>query len=63
MLQGSILGSILFNIFLCDLFLIIKDADFASYADDNTIYKVSNNIDDILHITTVIRKALQMVFR
>ena len=62
-LQGSILGSILFNIFLCDLFLIIKDADFASYADDNTIYKVSNNIDDVLHITTVIRKALQMVFR
>ena len=25
-----------FNIFLCDLFLIINNIDFASYADDNT---------------------------
>ena len=25
-------------IFLCDLFLIIKNTDFASYADDNTPY-------------------------
>ena len=36
--QGSILGPILFNISLCDLFLIIDDIDIASYADDNTPY-------------------------
>ena len=47
-LQGSILGPILFNVFLSDLFLIIKDADFASYADDNTVYKASNNTDDVI---------------
>ena len=46
-LQGSILGLILVNIFLIDLFLI-KDTDYASYADDNTIYKASNNIDDVI---------------
>ena len=34
--QGSILGPLLFNIFLCDLFIIMYDVDFASYADDNT---------------------------
>ena len=42
--QGSILGPILSNTFLSDLFLI-KDTDFASYADDNTIYKAINDID------------------
>ena len=34
--QGSISGLLLFKIFLCDLFVIINDVDFASYASDNT---------------------------
>ena len=34
--QGSILGQILFEIFLNDIFLIVKDVKFASYAHDKT---------------------------
>ena len=45
--QGSILGPILFNIFLSDLFLV-QNVDFASYADDNTIYDTGGNIDVVI---------------
>ena len=34
--QGSVLGAVVFNIFLCDLFYFIGDIDLASYADDTT---------------------------
>ena len=33
--QCSIVEPFLLNIFLCDLFLIVNNIDFASYADDN----------------------------
>ena len=37
--QGSILGSLLFNIFLNDIFMFISKSNLCNYADDNnTLY-------------------------
>ena len=36
--QGSILGPLLFDAYICDLFYDIDDLDFTSFADDNTSY-------------------------
>ena len=36
--QGSMLGLMLFNIFINDLFLLIKDDKVANFDNDNTIY-------------------------
>ena len=41
--QGSVLGTLLFNIFLRDTFFVLSQTDFASYADDNTPYVEANN--------------------
>ena len=41
--QGSILGRLLFNIFLIDLFLEHEGYCFTNYADDTTPCVVANN--------------------
>ena len=46
--QGSILGPLLFDKFLSNLFLIVKDVNIASYADDNTLYNSCNTIEEVI---------------
>ena len=46
--QGSILGPLLFNIFLCDLFFLMSDVELASYADDNTSFFVGDDLKDVI---------------
>ena len=46
--QGSILGPLLFNIFINDIFYFINGTKIANYADDNSIYSVDDNITHLL---------------
>ena len=48
-LQGSILGLVSCNIFICDLFPIIIIVDFASYAGDNTPYVIGNGVKKVIN--------------
>ena len=53
--QGSILGPLLFNIDLCDLFFEDYSSDFANYADDTTPYECGPTLNEVmnnLQITT-----------
>ena len=47
-LPGSTLRPLLFNIFLYDLFYIMSDTGFASYADNNTPYVSDDTIDEVI---------------
>ena len=47
--QGSILGPLLFNIFVCDLFdFIDNDVNVGSYADDTTPYVSAKNTKEVI---------------
>lgn len=45
---NQFLGALLFNIFLCNLFFIMSDTEFASYADDSVSFFVGKDIDYVL---------------
>ena len=59
--QGSILGPLLFNIYICDMFFEMpKNIDFVGYADNNTLYTYSSNIEEVLEN---LQEALEQLFQ
>ena len=46
--QGSILGPLLFILYICDLFVVNKDVNFSNYADDTTPFITDMSFEQII---------------
>ena len=42
--QGSILGPLLFNIFINDIFFFVEKSVICKFADDNTVYSCGKDL-------------------
>ena len=47
--QGSVLGPILFNIFINDIFFLNLESQIGNFADDNTLRAFAKTLETVLH--------------
>ena len=59
---GSVLDTVIFNIFLCDLFYFLESVALFSYADDTTPYS-SNKTNDLVLVIKEIEDFFEVLFK
>ena len=55
--QGLILSSLLFKIFVNDIFYFIEDAYIGNFADDNSLYSIEDNSKEV---KTMLKKNFEL---
>ena len=57
--QGSILGPLLFNAYICDLFFEVRDSEYGSFADDTT---PNSCLPEMIPTLEKLKKGIQSMF-